>query len=148
MTQDTGECGYPLTVNDTTAHCVLTAGHGGSHQYGWSALVQHEPCRFCGTNHDPNTTLCSLKSESIFQNSRPNQLRPVSLHPCEACGTMHRTCDPYPWQEDTAAILRALGLSDHARSVSCHEIIHTEIIPAINNLHSLLTAAAHKEARR
>lgn len=34
-------------------------------------------------------------------------------------------------QEDVAAILRALGLSDHARPVSAHAVVHDEILPAI-----------------
>lgn len=77
-------------------------------------------------------TICAGPDGTLH--SRPNQLRPVTLHPCGACGTMHRTCDPYPWQEDTAAMLRALDLNDSARSQSCHEIVQTEILPAITTL--------------
>lgn len=35
------------------------------------------------------------------------------------------------YNEDVAQILRALGLSDHARPVSAHEVVQTEILPAI-----------------
>lgn len=42
--------------------------------------------------------------------------------------------NPFPWQEDTAKLLLALGLGDHARPISCHEVIETEILPAINKL--------------
>lgn len=34
-------------------------------------------------------------------------------------------------QDDIAAILRALGLSDHARPVSAHAVVRDEILPAI-----------------
>jgi hypothetical protein len=37
-------------------------------------------------------------------------------------------------QDDLAAILRALGLGDHARATSCHEIVQGEILPAIGRL--------------
>lgn len=37
-------------------------------------------------------------------------------------------------QDDVAAICRALGLGDHARSSSAHVVIHEEIIPAIQRL--------------
>jgi hypothetical protein len=37
-------------------------------------------------------------------------------------------------QDDIAAILNALGLGDHARPISMHEIVHKEIIPAIDKL--------------
>lgn len=39
-------------------------------------------------------------------------------------------------QEDLAAILRALGLGDHARTSSCHEVVQGEILPAINRMAS------------
>lgn len=38
--------------------------------------------------------------------------------------------------KDVADILRALGLGDHARSASCHEIVQREILPAINRMAS------------
>lgn len=37
-------------------------------------------------------------------------------------------------QDDVGAILRALGLGDHARSKSCHQVVHDEILPAIREL--------------
>lgn len=37
-------------------------------------------------------------------------------------------------QDDVAAILRALGLGDHARSKSCHEIVRSEILPFIEKM--------------
>ena len=37
-------------------------------------------------------------------------------------------------QEDVAALLRALGVGDHARSVSPREVLHNEILPAIEAL--------------
>lgn len=48
--------------------------------------------------------------------------------------TIYERANPYPWQEDTRKLLLALGLGDHARPISCHQIIETEILPAINRL--------------
>lgn len=36
--------------------------------------------------------------------------------------------------EDLRAILRSLGLHDSARPYSAHEVVHREIIPAIEKL--------------
>lgn len=44
-------------------------------------------------------------------------------------------------QEDIAAILIALGLGDHARAKSCHQVIREEIIPAIVTLRRRLERA-------
>lgn len=46
-------------------------------------------------------------------------------------------------RDDVAAILRALGLGDHARTASCHEIVQGEILPEI----ARLAAAGEKNAR-
>lgn len=43
-------------------------------------------------------------------------------------------------QDDIAAALRALGLSDHARPMSPHQVMLDEVIPAINKLRELSTA--------
>jgi hypothetical protein len=37
-------------------------------------------------------------------------------------------------QNDLAAILRALGLSDHARPYSCHEVVLRDVLPRIAEL--------------
>jgi ABC-type antimicrobial peptide transport system ATPase subunit len=37
-------------------------------------------------------------------------------------------------QDDLAAVLRALGLGDHARPVSPHEVMRREVLPAIERL--------------
>lgn len=42
--------------------------------------------------------------------------------------------DPFPWQEDTRKLLLALGLGDHARPGSCHDVIVGEVLPALNRL--------------
>lgn len=42
--------------------------------------------------------------------------------------------DPFPWQDDTRKLLLALGLGDHARPGSCHDVVVGEILPAINAL--------------
>ena len=34
-------------------------------------------------------------------------------------------------QDDMHALLRACGISDHARPASCHTILHDEVIPAV-----------------
>lgn len=44
-------------------------------------------------------------------------------------------------QDDIAAILRALGYGDHARPMSCHRVVHEEIIPGINVLRRRLERA-------
>lgn len=36
---------------------------------------------------------------------------------------------------DVLRILRALGLSDHARPYSCHRVVEDEILPAIERTH-------------
>lgn len=36
--------------------------------------------------------------------------------------------------QDMVDILNALGLGDHARPISMHEIVQTEILPAIRSL--------------
>ena len=46
--------------------------------------------------------------------------------------------------DDVAAILRALGLGDHARPISAHEVVHTEIIPAIQTTQATLFSTAAK----
>lgn len=48
--------------------------------------------------------------------------------------TIFERDNPFPWQEDTRKLLLALGLGDHARPVSCHEVIETMILPRINEL--------------
>lgn len=42
--------------------------------------------------------------------------------------------DPSMWQEDTRKLLLALGLGDHARPESCHDVVVGEILPAIEAL--------------
>jgi predicted regulator of amino acid metabolism with ACT domain len=37
-------------------------------------------------------------------------------------------------QDDMAVLLRALGLSDHARNASPHEVMINEVIPAVRTL--------------
>lgn len=36
--------------------------------------------------------------------------------------------------EDVRALLLALGIGDHSRPISAHQVVHDEIIPAIENL--------------
>ena len=38
------------------------------------------------------------------------------------------------FQEDIREILVVLGLGDHARPYSCHEVVQREILPAIRSL--------------
>lgn len=53
-------------------------------------------------------------------------------------------------QDDLAELLRALGLSDHARPYSPHEVMQREVLPAVQSLKSLLkgTVEAHKMTAR
>lgn len=53
--------------------------------------------------------------------------------------------DPFPWQEDTRRLLLALGLGDHARPGSCHDVVVGEILPAINALVARATRSATGE---
>lgn len=45
--------------------------------------------------------------------------------------------------EDLSAILRALGLGDHARPISAHDVVQREILPAIQGLRKIVERAAH-----
>lgn len=44
-------------------------------------------------------------------------------------------------QDDLAAILRELGLGDHARSLSPHQVVRTEVLPLIRAWRMTLTLA-------
>lgn len=46
--------------------------------------------------------------------------------------------------EDVGAILRALGLGDHARPHSAHAVVHEEIIPEIDRLRAELAEIGEK----
>lgn len=46
------------------------------------------------------------------------------------------------FNEDVAQILRALGLSDHARPVSAHEVVQTVILPAIDQRNQQVASLA------
>lgn len=62
---------------------------------------------------------------------------PVYYGPCSKCGESHGgwgSCNPETWQEGTARLLRALGLSDAANSKSCSQIMGEDILPAIKRL--------------
>lgn len=48
-------------------------------------------------------------------------------------------------QEDIAQILRALGLGDHARSESPHDLVSSEILPAISKLTGRLKQCSYCE---
>lgn len=51
---------------------------------------------------------------------------------CGVCGEDHsRQTNEDVAHDDFAAILRALGLGDHARPIGRHAIVHEEILPAI-----------------
>lgn len=45
------------------------------------------------------------------------------------------------WNEDVAQILRALGLSDHARPAA-HEVVQTVILPAIDQRNQQVASLA------
>lgn len=45
------------------------------------------------------------------------------------------------YQDDVADLLRALGLSDHARPYSAHEVLQREILPRIRELYAGLEVA-------
>ena len=49
---------------------------------------------------------------------------------------LREDCDTIALTEDVRDLLRALGISDHARPVSCHRIVRDEILPAIATLRS------------
>jgi hypothetical protein len=44
-------------------------------------------------------------------------------------------------QDDLAAILRELGLGDHARPLSPHQVVQTEVLPMIRAWRMALTAS-------
>lgn len=46
----------------------------------------------------------------------------------------HVDLSPAAFQDDVRDLLLALGLSDHARPVSAHNVVQDEIIPAIRRL--------------
>lgn len=39
-------------------------------------------------------------------------------------------------QNDVAELLRALGLGDHARPISCHDVIQEEILPSLREIYT------------
>jgi hypothetical protein len=49
----------------------------------------------------------------------------------------NRSADAF--QDDVAMILRALGISDHARSISAHLVVQDEILPEIRRLVDVVT---------
>lgn len=52
-------CGLPLTVNGHAAYCILSAGHDGSHHYGWTALAEPRHEHACNRPEDaPEHSIC------------------------------------------------------------------------------------------
>lgn len=85
-----------------------------------------------------------------FENPLPLSVEPtLSMSPrgaaakCDVCGEAHQGtgCDPQTWQEGTAMLLRALGLSDAASTKSCSRILADDVLPAIGKLRGELEAA-------
>jgi hypothetical protein len=52
---------------------------------------------------------------------------------CEVCGKAHHTNSEVA-QDDLAEVLQVLGLGDHARPISPHAVVQTEVLPAIRRL--------------
>jgi hypothetical protein len=83
-----------------------------------------------------------------MQVSGPREV--ISFGTCRECGTSGQFVKvggttrlrPVPtegeaaFQDDIAAILRSLGISDHARPTSPHNVVLDEILPAIAALRS------------
>jgi hypothetical protein len=63
----------------------------------------------------------------------------ASLHPAGGAGVSRTEQDVM--QDDLAAILRELGLGDHARPLSAHQVVQTEVLPMIRAWRMALAAA-------
>lgn len=53
--------------------------------------------------------------------------------------------DPSELQDDLAEMLRIVGISDHARPISPHEVVQRELLPRLREMAAALGAARERE---
>lgn len=70
-----------------------------------------------------------VAAESVVDLGEAEELAEVYPDPCQPGRTTNDIM-----HEDLRLILVALGLGDHARTYSPHEVVHREILPAIGAL--------------
>lgn len=85
------ECGHPLTVNDLEAHCVLTAGHAGSHHYGWTALTYRQAER----------SMVERNAVKTIAEREVRHLRNENANLCTDLGAALKVIDELRRQRDT-----------------------------------------------
>lgn len=127
----------PATGDGEQERCTHCHGEGFPQCmcYGTEDLEFRQECQSCGhvqqnedmVAHPPGFALCD-RCEAFW-----------NTHVSAAVHEANTTA-----LEDVAAILRTLALGDHARPLSAHHVVQTEILPAITALKDAVEEAVNK----